>query len=405
MKWIVLALLVHMGTLFSSPSVAQNPEPSPQNIVVLTSFPESFYSPIEQAFATQYPEHPIRFINKKTPALMAHLVQQRSPQPDLIWLSSSDAMAQLEQQGFIQQSHTFAWSQFGFFWNADRLAALGLPEPDSWETLTTPLFENQVAMSAPSRSGTNHLVIELVLQQYGWDEGWRLLLKLGGNLSTITARSFGVREGIIKQRFAVAPVVDFFYRSALASQAPVGFHPFPDTPLIPAQIGLTKQEKPSSRNVFVEFLLSENGQSLLSLPSVNRIPNQTGLEMAAKSRTTAFNSQLSASRYHTVNALFDQWITHRLDDLHRFWRLWYQVHQHPLSSVQQKQLAQVLADIGQIPVEEDVAADPTLNEKLSTTNRYEDFYQRITGLWQDQMSKQMAKGITTLERILAEVSP
>jgi phosphoglycerate transport regulatory protein PgtC len=108
MKWIVLALLVHLGTLFSSPSVAQNPEPSPQNIVVLTSFPESFYSPIEQAFSTQYPEHPIHFINKKTPALMAHLVQQRSPQPDLIWLRSSDAMAQLEQQGFIQQSHTFA---------------------------------------------------------------------------------------------------------------------------------------------------------------------------------------------------------------------------------------------------------------------------------------------------------
>lgn len=410
MKRIIYALCVSLGWLFSTlvtphnVAIASNIQSN--DIVVLTSFPESFYSPIREAFQDKYPNTHLRFINKKTPALMAHLEQRRSPNADLIWLSSSDAMAQLAIAGFIQQSHTFAWSQFGFFWNTERLEQINLPTPTSWEVITSESFQNQIAMSAPSRSGTNHLVIELILQQYGWEEGWKLLLKLGGNLSTITARSFGVREGILRQRFTVAPVVDFFYRSALANQAPVGFHPFPDSPLIPAQIGITKQSPPNAiRHTFVDFILSGEGQALLNQPNINRIPFKVGVEMAEKSGTSDFNSELSASRYHTVNALFDQWITHRLDALHRFWVTWHHIHQQPLSSPQKQKLDDIWASISQIPVEEGVASDPTLNQKLSSVHRYEDFYQRITGLWQSQMNADLESAISELEQLSREVSP
>ncbi|MBD1557423.1 extracellular solute-binding protein [Vibrio sp. S9_S30] len=376
------------------------------DIVVLTSFPESFYSPIREAFKAKYPDIRLRFINKKTPALMAHLEQRRNPNADLIWLSSPDAMAQLAMAGFIQQSHTFAWSQFGFFWNTERLEQINLPTPTSWEVITSDSFQYQVAMSAPSRSGTNHLVIELILQQYGWKEGWKLLLKLGGNLSTITARSFGVREGILRQRFTVAPVVDFFYRSALANQAPVGFYPFPNSPLIPAQIGIIKQSPSNpTRHIFVDFILSDEGQALLSQPNINRIPFKIGVEMAQKSGTSAFNSELSARRYHTVNALFDQWITGRLDALHRFWTMWNHLQQYPLTSSQQQTLNETWASISQIPVEEGVASDPTLNQKLSSVHRYEDFYQRITEQWQSQMNAELEAAIAELEQLSREVSP
>ncbi len=46
-------------------------------------------------------------------------------------------------------------------------------------------------MSSPSRSDTNHLMVESLLQQKGWIKGWETLLTTAGNLVTISSRSFG----------------------------------------------------------------------------------------------------------------------------------------------------------------------------------------------------------------------
>ncbi|MBV7299443.1 ABC transporter substrate-binding protein [Enterovibrio paralichthyis] len=221
---------------------------SSDTIVVLTSFPETFYTPIKSAFEKSHPSLKLQILNKKTPAVIQHIARKRAPSPDLIWISSADAMATLQAKSMIEEPVTFAWSQFVFFWHQDKLRQLNTPSPATWEDLLRPDFTQEIAISAPSRSGTNHMMIEMILQQYGWERGWAFLSQLGGNLATVTARSFGVREGVIKQRFTLGPVVDFFYRSAVAEGHPVGFQPVPNTPLIPAQIALTQGDKrnPSS---------------------------------------------------------------------------------------------------------------------------------------------------------------
>jgi ABC-type Fe3+ transport system substrate-binding protein len=53
-------------------------------------------------------------------------------------------------------------------------------------------YFNHLVISAPSRSGTTHLTVETILQAYGWEKGWALLLNAGGNMGSITDRSFGV---------------------------------------------------------------------------------------------------------------------------------------------------------------------------------------------------------------------
>lgn len=374
------------------------------SFVILTSYPESFYAPIVQTFTAAHPDITLRVLNKKTPAAMAHLIQGRAPQADLIWLSSSDAMEQLHQQNYTDVPQTFAWSQFGFFWHNDAIKNHRLLPPKRWEDLITPEYSNQVALSAPSRSGTNHVLIELVLQQYGWDKGWAMLNQLGGNIATITARSFGVREGILKQRFSVAPVVDFFYRSAIAQGHDVGFEPIPDAPLIPAQIAQTvKSTNSSNATTFIQFLVSPEGQALISSPHIGRISVSEGEAINQQNSRFNFDAKLSAQRYHTVNVLFDAIVSQRLPQLQHFWQQWEQLNATALSPSQRAKLQQAFNTVTQPLVEEFVASEPTLNQQLSPSLKYEHFYQRITDSWNQELNKRFDQAQVQLEQISAQL--
>lgn len=367
------------------------------NVVVLTSFPESFYSQVESAYRKYYPKSKIRFLNKKTPALIAHLMQNRQPLPNLVWVSSSDAMALMQQLGHIEQPVTFAWSEFGLFWHQKALERYSLPLPTGWDSLLEPQFAGKVALSAPSRSGTNHLVIELILQQYGWQKGWQLITQLSGNLATITARSFGVRQGIVKQRFVVAPVVDFFYKNALAEGYEVGFTPLSGTPLIPAQIAHVSAARSEEAQGFIDFIMSEQGQQLLSSPKLNRISLKQGVEITKQKSSSPFDQQLSAARYHIVNRLFDVFISERLTELQHFWRLWHQLEASNLTSEQQQMLERLFHQVTQVPIDESVAVDPALNVELSPLSRYDSFSQRISQSWQTELEATLINATIELE--------
>lgn len=374
-----------------------------ETIVVLTSFPESFYTPIKTAFEEAYPSINLHVLNKKTPAVIQHIAHQRSPKADLIWMSSADAMATLQDKQLIDKPVTFAWSQFVFFWHRHKLAMLGSPSPKRWEDLLHPSFYQQIAISAPSRSGTNHLLIEIILQQYGWEKGWAYLSQLGGNLATVTARSFGVREGVIKQRFTLGPVVDFFYRSALAEGHPVGYEPVPNTPLIAAQIALTRHQtrNPSSPQ-FIAFLLSEQGQALLSLPNVNRISLQKGKQINNQYPSPVFDPYLSAMRYHAVNALFDQLITNRLAVLQTFWQQWHQIQTNQADPETKAQLDAIYKQATTVPISSREASDLDLNSILSPEHRYTSTFQSVTEGWRATLSQHLHAATSALERFSGE---
>src|SRR3989337_3071923 len=117
----------------------------------------------------------------------------------------------------------FAISGYGLMWNKNYLKAHKLPAPKEWTDLTNPRYYNHLVISAPSRSGTTHLTIETILQAYGWEKGWALLLNAGGNMGSITERSFGVPEAVISGQYGIGVVIDFFGLSAIASGHPIDF--------------------------------------------------------------------------------------------------------------------------------------------------------------------------------------
>jgi len=100
------------------------------------------------------------------------------------------------------------------------------------------------------------------------------------------------------------------------------------TTLVPANVGIIKNPAhPQAAAAFVEYLLSVEGQELLLLPAICRLPvnpdtyakapgdfpnpfKDTSIGAAVK-----FDVDLSKNRYNLVNALFDVLITYRHADV------------------------------------------------------------------------------------------
>jgi spermidine/putrescine-binding protein len=201
--------------------------------------------------------------------------------------------------------------------------------------LTDPRYFGHLVMSAPSRSGTTHLTVEVILQAYGWEKGWALLLNAGGNMATITERSFGAPEAVISGQSGIGVVIDFFGLSAIASGQPVDFVYPSLTAVVPASIAKVKGG-PNAENAtkFITFLLSDAGQSLLFAQDVARLPVVPALYAKApkgypnpfqlKLGGVKFDAKLSSSRVNLVNALFDQLVTFRHAELKGAWSAIYQ---------------------------------------------------------------------------------
>jgi ABC-type Fe3+ transport system substrate-binding protein len=224
----------------------------------------------------------------------------------------------------------FAVSGYGLMWNTRYLALHKLPAPKEWTDLSDPRYFGHLSISAPSRSGTTHLTIEVILQAYGWEKGWALLMQMGGNMGAIAERSFGVPEAVISGQLGIGVVIDFFGLSAIASGQPIGFAYPSLTAVVPASVAVVKNG-PNSDNArsFIAYLLSDEGQLRLFAPEIGRLPVVPALYARApngypnpftmKLGGIEFDDKLSSSRRNVVNALFDHIITFRHAELKSAW--------------------------------------------------------------------------------------
>jgi len=265
-------------------------------------------------------------------------------------------------------------------WNKPYLQAHKLSPPREWPDMADPRYFGHLAISAPSRSGTTHLTIEVILQGHGWDKGWALLLNAGGNMGTITERSFGVPEAVISGQYGIGIVVDFFGLSAIASGNPVDFAYPSKTAVVPANIGLIKGgPNAEPARAFINYLLSEEGQLVLFRPEVGRLPVIPELyakgpkgypnPFVTKLGGVTFNDQLSSSRRNVVNALFDQIITFRHAELKAAWGAIYKAEEAaakakgtPKEAAASGPLQEARALASKVPLDEKRVGDKAVNE-------------------------------------------
>lgn len=320
-------------------------------VVVVTSFPASLYEPFRRAFEQKEPNLRLRILNRKTTAAIAMVATGRFD-ADVFWASAPDAFEVLRSAGKLTPLPSgvrpaaaeigrfpvddpaglfrgFSISGYGMMWHRPSLARAGLTAPRAISELTDPRFFGLIAMSAPSRSGTTHLMVETVLQRYGWEKGWEIWLRLAGNLATVTARSFSVSSGVAQGRFAIGLSIDFLGRGGSGD---LDFAYPAENIFLPASIAvLAGARNPVGAHRFAAFVLSEAGQRLLAEPRINRFAVARDLLAtqaenlfalaSAEQPAFLFDAKLSGRRYEMVNILFDELITERLARVQKFWRL------------------------------------------------------------------------------------
>ena len=385
-----------------------------EEVVIVTSFPKDLFEGYKKAFEAKYPDITVVVKSKKTSAAVAYIRETASrPDSDIMWASAVDAFAVLKEKGFLS-AYTlpedianripekigpypihdvdgnyfgFALSGYGIMWNKPYLQVYKLETPSEWTDLTNSSYYGHLSMSAPSRSGTTHLTVESILQAYGWEKGWEIVLNMGGNMASITERSFGVPQGVINGEFGIGVVIDFFGLSAIASGAPVDFVYPSVTPIVPANIGLIKGgPNPGNAKKFINFTLSEEGQLLLFDPGISRLPvipelyakapkgfpNPFKMEMSQGE----FDIDLSQRRYGLINSLFDQVITFRLKDLKEAWKAIYKAEAamekqrsrgKEVGDNAVKLLNEARALVSAVPVSEEKANDPDFSRDFSAT--------------------------------------
>lgn len=381
-------------------------------VVIVTSFPPDLYETYKKAFEARYPKITVKIIPKNTIAAMKHIRDTASrPDSDIMWATAVDAFAVLKEDGLLArhvlpkeiaeripsrigpyQIHDTDGAYFGFalsgyciVWNKRYLEAYELPPPKGLRYLTDPIYQGHLGMCAPSRSGTTHLMVEVILQRYGWKEGWKTILNMGGNMASHTERSYKVSRGAIRGHFGVGVVVDFFVWSALARGYPVGHDYLPVGPtlknakkfidFLPANIGLIKGgPNPENAKRFIHFLLSEEGQLLLFKPQISRFPvipelyDQAPGDLPDPLKTPVsggkFDINLSQQRYELINSLFDQVVTFRLKELRKAWEAIYEAE-----NVTGTILDEARSLVSKVPISEEEASRLALIFKRGNSER------------------------------------
>lgn len=189
----VLGKELVMATTFSPGATAwiiQRWQTEPGSVMIRTLNRTS--GSLEQLLDTANAEN-VDLILTSSPMLLQHLQEHQKLAPFDNALPESQ---RLVPDSIRSTSVAVAISGFGLLINRSALAARHLPPPADWGDLTQPKYQNALLMSSPSRSDTNHLMVESLLQQKGWEEGWATLLASAGNLVTISSRSFGVADKI-----------------------------------------------------------------------------------------------------------------------------------------------------------------------------------------------------------------
>lgn len=406
---------------------------------LLTSFPPRFYTPFVEQFEKRHPDIAVSILNKKTTAAIDEILRGNSRRFDLFWSSSVDAFDLLKSKQMLKRIeprfqteavapgdislndpdgyfYGFAISAIGWMWNNGYLERQGLPVPSRWEDLENPVYYGHLAMSTPSRSGTTHLIVENILQNYGWDAGWAYLMRISGNFATITARSFGVFEGVESNRFGIGLVIDFLARTG--GNPAIGFtYGKPAFP-VPAGIAeLHNAKNHENADLFISFILSEEGQRILLDPDINRLPINRNLLLEQKDKVArllqligggeelrSYDVSLSRQRYNLVNSLFDQLITFHLRERRQIWKRLITLKKQAgdQDADFRETEAAVLKLITANPVSRQASLDPELNEILGHHHAFgQDAYDRqraVIDSWDDFVIRQTGQARRLLDR-------
>src|SRR5690242_1494904 len=264
---------------------------------------------------------------------------------------------------------------FGIVYNKAVLDLVKLPIITTWEGLASPPVFGWVGSSDPRKSGSVHMMYEIILQAYGWEKGWRIITGMGANTRNFTNAASQIPKDVTTGEVAYGLAIDFYAWAQVneAGADKIGFvMPENLTIINPDGIGiLNGAPNPSVAEAFVRFVISPAGQKLWLLAKgapggpknyqLNRFSVLPSLYDDSSQYTAvklnpfswrsnfSFDESLSFTRYGIVNDLVGVMVIDCKDVLTQAWKRgltlglsneeWRRLTAMPISSAEALDLA------------------------------------------------------------------
>jgi ABC-type Fe3+ transport system substrate-binding protein len=236
-----------------------------------------------------------------------------------------------------------AIASFGFTVNHQILDEYGLPTPSSWADLGSPVFGEPllyyglpvVGIADPTQSTSNTRMYEIILQRYGWEEGWKILVTMAAN-AQVYGGSGDVRDAVIRGDIAVGITIDFYgYTAQKANPACEYVIPEGETIVNGDPIALvTTSKHPEAAQAFIAWVLTE-GQKVWLDPDINRLPSNPAVfdtpegrqrqdlresfERAQQTQSIPFNDTLALEYETAMQQYFRATLVEMNDQLKQVW--------------------------------------------------------------------------------------
>lgn len=326
-------------------------------LVVMTSYPDEMVSRFEAAFEQAWPQYSLQVLwrsSEDAAQLLANTEQAAAAGVDVYWSPSPRNFAMFSQQGLFQslppehlqqpaaiglvQLHDangfYTASEvagYGFVISPEVLEREGLQAPREWTDLLSPQFDGLLALPAPT-VGFAPVMIDIVLQSYGWEAGWALWSELMANAELAFRGASFIEDRLLTGDSAVGVSIDFFAASAIAGGADLEFIYPTQNGLNPAHIAVFKDtDNQQGAEAFVDFVLSTDGQVLMGHPDIRKLPVNPDAYaklpasyhnpfVAAERGGYRYNSGRGQPRLRIVASLFQQMLVASQPRLTELWR-------------------------------------------------------------------------------------
>ena len=240
-----------------------------------------------------------------------------------------------------------ALSSFGIMYNEELRGMLQLPKATAWEDLGDFALFGRIGAADPRESGSAHMVYEIILQTVGWEEGFALLTKIGGNVRGFSAGANAIPTDVVAGQVIYGLAIDFYAygQIAVVGADKIKYIVPADGAVVTADpIAILKgaPNLPVAQK-FLEFVLSENAQKLWMLRNtdpegpkwkggLNRASVLPGLydklgergvvpnPFALEAPPFQYDSDKGGGRWSIVNDLFGVLIIDSHKDLVNAWK-------------------------------------------------------------------------------------
>lgn len=155
--------------------------------------------------------------------------------------------------------------------------------PESWQSLTDPAYADQIVMPNPDVSGAAAFNASVWLNTPELGEQW--LEDLAANNPVIADSNGPVSQAVATGAQPVGIVVDYLIRELAEQGSPVAVaYPSEGVPYVSQPVGIfADTEEPEASKLFVDFLVSEEGQKLAVEQSYLPVRNDVGTPEGAPS--------------------------------------------------------------------------------------------------------------------------